>query len=519
MAREIELRLKMRPAAAATVARLPWLLRLASGPAERHRLRSIYFDTAKLKLRRRGVAIRVRHAGKRRLQTLKSADGGENGVFARHEWEHEIQGDVPDLRLARDTALGLLATKRLQRKLRPIFETVIERTTLPIHCGGTDLELAIDRGHIRARGGRQREPVSEIEIELKRGDPAELTRLARRLARSVPVAYGPRTKADRGYALSAGEADGPVQAGAIALAGTLTASEAFQVIALACLDHALANDRAARAGAAEGIHQMRVGLRRLRAALSLFKHMLPGAATDAVKAELRWLTDQLSPVRDLDVLLEERVRPLRHTSPVAAEAGVLEQDLDARRDAVRERAKAALESARYRAIGLRAALWLADGPWLRREDARAAALRARPVAAFAAEALAKRSRNIARRARRIEQLDARARHELRIAVKKLRYATEFFASLFTGGKREARLKRFSKTLRALQSVLGTLHDIDVHAGVATSIAHPRPQTRLRASEAFAMGFIAGQERKLADSCIAAINAAAVRLSRLPAFWE
>ena len=100
---------------------------------------------------------------------------------------------------AKDTALEPLATKRLQGKLRPVFETDVERTTLPVCAGESTIEIALDRGRIKA--GQQREPISEVEIELKHGDPSELTRIAERLAASLPVAYHPRPKQDRGYAL------------------------------------------------------------------------------------------------------------------------------------------------------------------------------------------------------------------------------------------------------------------------------------------------------------------------------
>ncbi len=519
MALEIELKLETHPADAVRVARLPWLLRLASGPAERQRLVTVYFDTPKLKLRRRRIAIRIRHAGKRRLQTIKTERGGANGAFTRQEWERPIRGNTPDLRLAMHTALGPLATKHLQRKLEPIFETVISRATFPIHSGGADLELAIDRGQIRAHGGHGREAVSEIEIELKQGDAAELARVAKRLARSIPLAYGPRSKADRGYALSAGEAQTAVHAADIDLDARLSTGDAFQVIGLACLDHALSNDRAARAGDAEGIHQMRVGLRRLRAAISVFKEMVQGPATETVKAELKWLTRQLSPARDLDVLIEERVRPLRKAAPIAAEAGLLERRLGARRSAGREKVRTALVSRRYRAAGLNTALWLADGAWRRSEDALVVARRERAAVEFAAEALARRCGKILKKAHRIEGLDVRARHKLRIAVKKLRYACEFFSGLYSGGKRKARLERFCNTLKTLQSSLGTLHDIQVHEGLAESIARPRQRRRSQAPEALAMGFITGQEEKQTASCLAVIDEATARLARLRPFWK
>ncbi len=88
---------------------------------------------------------------------------------------------------------------------------------------------------------------------------------------SAPITYMAQSKPERGYALSAGEAAKPVRAGTIDLDPEVSTAEAFQIIALSCLDHAAANSRAVREGETEGVHQMRVGLRRLRAAISVFK--------------------------------------------------------------------------------------------------------------------------------------------------------------------------------------------------------------------------------------------------------
>src|SRR5207253_4850211 len=132
----------------------------------------------------------------------------------------------------------------------------------PIHTGEADLEVAVDHGFIKADGCR--EPISEIEVELKHGDPSGIAMVADRLARSVPIQYAVRSKAERGYALIADEAAKPVRAGTIGLDPKVSTADAFQAVALSCLDHAAANEKAVRAGDLEGIHQMRVGLRRLR---------------------------------------------------------------------------------------------------------------------------------------------------------------------------------------------------------------------------------------------------------------
>lgn len=513
MAQEVELKLAAPPATVRKAADLPWLRALARGPAKPERLVSVYFDTPGYKLRRRGLALRVRHVGGKRLQTIKIVrKGGESGL-GRGEWETEIAGTVPDLRLAKGTALAPLATAKLRRKLRPVFETVVTRVTLPVEVDGSTVELALDRGYLAAGAGR--EAISEIELELKSGKPAALAGIARRLGDCLALGYGPRPKQERGYALAAGEASGAVRAAPIMLEARASTAGIFRAVALACLDHALANARAVGQGDAEGVHQMRVGLRRLRATLSLFKPLIRGPDAEAVKADLKWLTEQLAPARDFDVLISESVCALREEAP-EAETRVLAQDLEGKRNNGLDQARAAVDDERYRHLGLKTALWIIDGDWAR-GDRMTATLGNRRAADFAAEILDKRLRKIVKKANRIETLDPRRRHKLRIAVKKLRYATGFFADLFPGKKRRGQRARFARLLKALQSALGRLNDITVHRRIAHGIAEDAPARR-RAAEALAMGFVAGHEQAEVACCIAAVAKSAKRLQKAARFW-
>ena len=517
---EIELKLGIPAHAAHRVVRLPWLRRLSSGPPKRRQLRTVYFDTRKSKLHDRGLVLRVRHVDKQFVQTIKAEGNGAYGPFERGEWEHEVPGAAPNLKLAEGTPLEPLATKKLKRKLKPVFETIVQRTTFPLRSEGAELELAVDRGYIKAPGIRQRERISEIEIEVKTGDPGELFRIARQLARYVVVAYGARSKDDRGFALSRKQPDAPVRGAAISLHGRLTAGEAFQAIGFSCLGHALANDRAIQRGDPEGVHQMRIGLRRLRAAISLFKKMLRGSETEAIKRELEWLTEQLGPTRDLDVLIGGQVRSIREASPVGADVGALEQDLQDRRKAEIDRARGAVESDRYRALGLQAALWLAHGEWSYSEAVSTKFRRETPLYVFAEAILAKRTKKLLRKVRKIERLDPRARHKLRIGVKKLRYACEFFAAAFAGGdKQDARRERFRKALKRLQGFLGTLNDIEVHKRFAQAIARSGNHGPTPPGEALAMGFITGREDKQISACLTGVEKAAARLAKVPAYWK
>src|SRR5262245_64848942 len=163
----------------------------------------------------------------------------------------------------------------------------------PFLCWETEIELTVDKGKVEV--GRQSAPLCELELGLKRGESAELFKLARVLAEEVPVQLAVKSKAERGYALIAGELPQPVKAAPIALTPNCSRQVAFQVIARACLRQLVANQPATLRGEPEGLHQMRVALRRLRAAISLFADMLVDPQTEEMKTQFKWITQELGP--------------------------------------------------------------------------------------------------------------------------------------------------------------------------------------------------------------------------------
>jgi inorganic triphosphatase YgiF len=516
MATETELKLFAPPRVLQQAARLPWLKKLANGPISRSKLVSVYFDTPKFKLREHGLTLRIRKAGRRRLQTIKSAANGK--AASRNEWEEEISGDKPKLKRAKQTALAPLASRKLKKSLRPVFETDVQRIIMPLRFRSSEVELALDRGRIST--GDRHATVSEIELELKRGRRADLTRLAERLASALPLAYAARAKADRGYALIADEEEKrPVGAATVILPRTASTADAFSVIGSSCLNHLAANEEAVRRGVAEGVHQMRVGLRRLRAAISLFKDMVRNAETEGIKSELKWLTAQLGPARDLDVFVAESVAPLRRDNPDKPEVKLLETEIREKRDRGFDRAKAAVESERYRKAILTTALWLIDGRWSKNKGALIIAQRKQPAVKFAQDVLRRRTRKILKQSRKLDELDAGARHKLRIAVKKLRYATDFFASLFDKPKAGKARGRFAKDLKALQSALGKLNDMAVHQKLARQYVHTGARLKQRPQKAFAAGMLTGREQFRARAHIESARAAGKRLARAKPFWR
>src|ERR1043166_7358388 len=255
--REVELKLELP---AREVERLKRAFREDPHLAEPPRtdlLVSTYFDTDRRDLRDAGVSLRVRREGRRRTQTIKQTEAPAAGSFDRAEWERDIAGDKPDLKSAEGTALAPLLSRRVRARLKPVFRTAVNRTTYRLGNRGSAVKLAFDRGRIEA--GRRSSPLAEVEIELERGEPAELFALARRLGAREPPRLQIKSKAERGYDLIASAAPAPVKFAKLKLARGTSSAQAFRLIAHACLRQLVANELA-QAGVrdqAEGVRAAR----------------------------------------------------------------------------------------------------------------------------------------------------------------------------------------------------------------------------------------------------------------------
>lgn len=517
MPQEIELKFDIAPEILPRLESAPLLRKLAgSGKRDarkREELVSVYFDTVRHALRERGLTLRIRHNGGRRIQTIKAS--GAPGSLARGEWESEVESDLPDLRDIDATPLAALNAgkrgRKLARKLRPVFATEISRASLPLKTQGGAIELAIDQGNIRI-GDRVR-PVHEIELELKEGDPAALIAIARQLVEAFPLRYSVLSKAERGHALAAEQEIEPGHSEPIQLDPTISCGAGFQAIGLSCLRQVMRNEPAVVAGQSEGVHQMRVGLRRLRAAISLFKDILEDAETEDIKGQLKWLTEQLAPARDYDVFVTESLAPLQDVTARQEEVARLKTMMEGDRKDRFRRAKAVVAGDDFRRITCAAALWLCVGDWSRSSDPLIAGRRDRPLRLFAREVLQQRTKKILKRVGKLDRLDQMQRHKLRIAVKKLRYATEFFATLFDGST--AAHTAFAKVLKRLQGALGKLNDIAVHERLADQMLESGKGDH---QASFAMGLVSGRETAESEALLAAAGKAGRKLAKMPGFW-
>lgn len=486
-------------------------LRPSGGSLVEHRhLVSTYFDTPSHLLKRNGISLRVRHAGKKRIQTIKTA---ANGVAVeRGEWEQRIGGDEPDLRAARGTPLQRLLSRKLKRDLGAVFSTHIHRTTVPLRPGNSRIELALDEGHIRA--GLYSSPLAEVELELKSGSIGDLFRTARTVAQLVPAKLAVKTKSQQGYDLIADRPTASVPATRLVLPPKATLAAAFQAIGRASLYHIAANEPAVLAGLPEGVHQMRVGLRRLRAALWVFSDLLRCKQTEDIRKDLKWLGGKLGPVRDIDVFLASRVKNLDRVGPPIAGLDDLVAELEYRRAVAAESAKTAIASARYRLLILKTLEWIEDGAWLRMRPA----LRNGMVKPFAAELFSRRIAKAKKSSRNISKLGVHDRHKLRLGMKKLRYSIQFFETLYVGRNRKQALSSYKRCLADLQDSLGALNDIAVHQRMASRLRNA-VESRQSESVAFAAGAVVGTERSETKELLVAAEKAASRLRKAKAFWR
>jgi inorganic triphosphatase YgiF len=460
---EIELKLRVRPE---DLRRLSALPALASSRGTTRTLESVYFDTPDLQLRRSGTVLRVRRDGKRYLQTLKSAGKGA-ALQNREESETPISGERPDLARLRRHFPTLAA-----EELRPVFVSRVRRTVRRVN----GIEVAFDTGEIRTPEGAA-EKVSEVELELKSGRPGEVFALALALAESVPFAIETRTKSERGYALAGNKPKGAVHAAPIELTRDANAGEAIGTIFRKCLDHLTANQGLALDTADAGsVHQMRVALRRTRSALGLLRELLPRDERKALAAEAKWLADILGDARDLDVLSSETLAPVRAAFPDDAALEALATAGDAARAGAQKALVEAVGSPRYTRFVLRLGAFVESGAWQSGESA----------ATLAARLLDKRAGQARRLGKRFETLDVEGRHELRIALKKLRYAADFFRSLFAA----PRARKYLKRLTALQTALGRINDLETARRVLDGLVAAAPEAD-RLDQAGAAGRVIG----------------------------
>lgn len=468
---EFELKFQVpRERAAAVVAALQ------RGAVQRTRLRARYFDTPDQALARRGLVLRVRQEGRTHVQTAK---GPGSGGFERLEHNVTLPGPAAqaDAALHAGHPLGAALQEALagaEGPLQAVFETDIVRRTRVVQAAGTAVEIALDEGHLRA--GARSQPVLELEFELKEGSAATLVELAQRWCETHRLWLDPLSKSAAARRL----ADGITQPPAL-LALPVPRCDSRHAVLAAILDAGLqqvlgnARELAAGSGGDAHVHQLRIGLRRLRSALRELAGWSPLIAPAASETEpaLRGLFARLGEHRDRATLLpaigqqlEAVHAPLATWEAPLPDVGAAVRAPDFQQAALRLAGLIQEISASPDAAGLKPA----------RQSARAH--------------LRRLHRKALRAGREFRALPQPERHRVRKRAKRLRYLAELLRPLFDGGD----VDRYVASLKGLQDALGAYQDL----AAARQLFEQQAAQDARAW--FGAGWLAAREEDLAAAC-------------------
>jgi triphosphatase len=475
--REFELKFQVPPARRAEV-----LAALRHGQVHRHHLQARYFDTPLRALEQAAMVLRLRKEGRRWIQTVKCAD---RGAFDR--LEHDVPskaGQAPDIALHDGTPVAALLQAAFERTgesavdLHVVFATDIVRLTRAVTTAQTEVELALDEG--RLRSGRREGPVLELEFELKAGLPSALIELAQEWSARHGLWLDPQSKAMAARRLDASEPPPAASAERISVSRDADADELIAAVLGSALDQVLWNAREVATGAAtpEHVHQLRVGLRRLRSVLRELCALPELSSLPAtVQDQLTMLFRLLGEHRDALVLVPQLERQL-----AAANAPTLKHALTGPLPDI---------AAAVRDVGFQSSVLAVVAAQQRLLEGKAAAGTGRRTLR---EAVGKRLRKLHQQSLQaggdFAALPEPQRHRIRKRLKRLRYLSELMRPLYPGRKVDA----FVDRLKDLQDALGEYQDAAVGRRLWSELA-----VEDRAAW-FGAGWLAAREEELARSC-------------------
>ena len=500
---EFELKFLVPPAGKAGVESA-----LGLAGARRQRLQAAYFDTADGRLCTHRLSLRLRKEGRGWMQTLKAP--GESAV---HRLEHNVarpgrfgpDGPALDISLHAGTPAGdalkaLLAADEagVTPGLQVVYRADVWRRTVLMDQQGTRVEAALDEGTLQA--GDQRVEVSELEFELVRGDPADVVALAGRVALPQGLWLSTISKAERGELLARGRQVGPaVHARAPEFDSPRPTAPALLRAALgACLEQVLPNASMVASGQAEAehIHQLRVGLRRLRTALRELGSLSRGVRPEWDAALARTFS-ALGEVRDRETVaagVADRLAAAGAPAVAPPSAGEAVDLAGAVRDA-------GFQTALLEILALASAR---PGPETGPEAAADEVAAPKPRRTVRRR-LQRLHQQICRDAARFEQLPEEQQHRVRKRLKRLRYLSELVAGLF--GQKP--VDKFLAALRPAQEALGEYNDLLVARDMYRQAA-----AQGQPAAWFAVGWLSAQVPSGAKGCRKSLS----RVADAPVFW-
>jgi len=491
---ETELKLHIAPEQLLRLKRHPFLRALTQGHSRTQKLTSLYYDTPDLALHRHAMALRLRKVGKHWIQTLKGGGQVSAGLHQRNEWEAPVPSEQLDFDVLSDCGGKLPHGAR--HRLQPVFITDFSRNMRLVEYEGAQIELCMDSGEISS--GHRRRPISEIELELKSGEPLQLFKLALALLDIAPMCVEHTSKAEYGYRLFSASKPTVSKSGFSSLQGQ-SVGDAMRSLIEDCLSHVQSNVPGVLLGAdSEYLHQVRVGLRHLRVVLALALRYQPEIELAALREQVNEWCVGLGRAREWDVFLTEILQPICASFPALEGLQKLE--------AVSQRARKQQYEAITKQLGELdfQRMLLRFGVWMHSKQADAAPM---ALKLFVSNSLKKRLKDVVKCGKTLSMEDRERAHRLRIACKKLRYSIEMFESLFDREKSKAYLD----VLANLQDVLGRLNDQAVANRLMSTVQHKLDHE--------VTALIRKELARDVDELDSAFNKAWKRFAKLKSCWE
>lgn len=500
--RDQEIEIKFRTDAAGLARLLDAPLLKTASDLKTESLKATYFDTPSHALRKKGVILRIRKSGDDvPVLGMKAPGAAAEGPFHRKEVEVDSPSLKPDITLFGKGTEKFLTRIIGDQPLAVKFKMEFKRQSGLVKTGNSVIEIAVDQGHISC--GKLRVPLAEVELELVSGNKLDLLDLAMRLAEDFSLRLDFVSKAEKGFRALLEEKPLPVKAEAIKAKALATFDGAVKSIISNTLAHFVANWACLReSDEPEAIHQMRIALRRMRCGLSIFKRALPNAGFGALRDDAGRLASAFGSARNADAIRISVVEGPLASADCPENSDTLRSVMEKRRIAAHASAHSEIESLAPTLFVLNVHRFLAHGD--RREGAKPK-MRTRKF--FKAELSRLRAR-VLKRGKAADASD-QARHKLRIALKNLRYAVDFF-DLLGGGKRRQAYKR---RMSALQDLLGIRNDIVV---AKTYLKELRDDTGPEGEKI--LEFIRGWHARDATAADKAISKSLKKFKRMEPFW-
>jgi CHAD domain-containing protein len=460
------------------------------------RLVDSYLDTDDWRIARAGFVVRTRRRGRHDEITLKDTRPAEGSGLRQRLEVTEVLPASGVAALGAEGAVG----RRLHaivgsRRLREVLQVRTRRRPFALRVGGVDAaEVALDDTMIVVGGGQRPMQLRRVEVEVRPEWLEALEPIVDQLRASCGLQPARLSKFEAGLLAVGQEIPGSPDLGPTGISESSTMGELAYAVLRRQLGVLRDKEPGTRLGEdPEELHDMRVGTRRLRAALALFSDVLPVRA-QVFREELGWLGRVLGAVRDLDVQQEgladmaaatagwsAGARPDDH-DPLAELSALLERE----RDTARAEMLGALDSVRWERLAKGLAAMVQQGPARRSLATRVPAVIGMPDLVVARHDKVTKAAKRAKRSGVVSDF-----HRLRIGCKRLRYALEFSSEVYGG-----RTSRFVRQLTALQDQLGLMQDAEVAsirlADLATGEAH------LPAATVFVMGGVAELHRREVD---------------------